>query len=86
MPITTYASIIIRWNSYADFAEDIGVDRKHAHAMFARDSIPPYYWLAVVKAASRRGYEGITYELLARLASKATLRVRRPPAQRKKRA
>jgi len=84
MAITTYASIITRWNSFKDFADDIGIDRKHAHAMFARDSIPPYHWLNVVKAASKRGYEGITYELLARLASKTTLRVRRPPAQRKK--
>jgi hypothetical protein len=86
MPITNYASIITRWPSFGTFAKDVGIPRKHAHAMYARDSIPPYHWLAVVKAADERGYVGITYELLARLASKTTLRVRRPPAQRKKRA
>jgi hypothetical protein len=86
MSITTYASIITRWPSFGTFAKDVGIPRKHAHAMYARDSIPPYYWLAVVKAADERGYNGITYELLVKLASKATLRVRRPTVQRKQRA
>lgn len=86
MSITKYADIINSWDDLGDFAADIGVDRKHAYGMFARDSIPPLYWPNVVKGASKRGYAGITLELLAKLATHArrTVRVRRPTSRRRR--
>jgi hypothetical protein len=89
-PITNFADVIARWNSVADFAGDIGVDRKHAHGMRLRRSIPPYYWANVVKGALRRGYHDITHELLitlggvpSRLArAQPRLRLRKPSPQR----
>jgi hypothetical protein len=86
-PITNFADVIARWSSVADFAGDIGIDRKHAHGMRLRRSIPPYYWPGVVKSALKRGYPEITYELLVTLGgmqplkfarAQPRLRLRRP--------
>jgi hypothetical protein len=91
-PITNFSDVIARWNSVADFAGDIGVDRKHAHGMRLRRSIPPYYWPHVVKGALKRGYPEITHELLvtlggmpakqARAQAQPRLRLRKPSPQR----
>jgi hypothetical protein len=91
-PIQNFADVIARWSSVADFAGDIGVDRKHAHGMRVRRSIPPYYWPGVVQSALKRGYPEITYELLVTLGgmqplkfarAQPRLRLRRPsPPQR----
>jgi hypothetical protein len=90
-PITNFADVITRWSSVADFAGDIGVDRKHAHGMRLRRSIPPYYWAGVVKGALKRGYHDITHELLITLGGtpparsaqgRPRLRLRKPSPQR----
>lgn len=51
------------------FAEAIGVPDSHARAMKSRKSIPPTYWLETVAAAQKLGIEGITLDVLARLAT-----------------
>lgn len=84
--IQKYADVIDRWESVTQFAGDIGVGPKHAHAMRARDSIPPLYWPRVIEAATKRGKDDITYELLAQLASapQPAQRLRRPVKQQKR--
>ncbi|XKH38228.1 hypothetical protein ACIU1J_27545 [Azospirillum doebereinerae] len=42
-----------------------------------RNSIPPGHWLALVKLARARGIKGVTLEVLALIAERAT---RPPPA------
>jgi hypothetical protein len=51
------------------FGEAIGVPDSHARAMKARDSIPDGYWSRTVVAAAAKRIEGITLELLAKLAA-----------------
>lgn len=50
------------------FGESIGIPDSHARAMRTRDSIPCRYWSAVVAEAEKRGIQGITFEVLARIA------------------
>lgn len=65
----TFADVIDRWPDLPDFARDIGVAYVTAQQMRARRSIHSRHWLAVVEAATRRGYRDITYEALARIAA-----------------
>lgn len=65
--IKSFRNIIELWPSIGDFADDIGVKYVTAQVMKHRDSIDADHWVAVVEAAKRRGYSGITYETLARL-------------------
>lgn len=41
-----------------------------ASAWKTRDSIPPEYWETLVAEAVRRGIEGVTLDLLARIAAR----------------
>lgn len=50
-------------------ADAAGVDASHVRTMKARDSIPPAYWQSVVAAAVAAGVEGVSFEVLARLAA-----------------
>ena len=63
----THATIIASWPSTAAFAVDVNVPYESAKAMCRRGSIPPCYWVRVVRAASRRGIVGVTFERLAEL-------------------
>lgn len=70
--ITTFQDVMAKWGSYADFARDIGIKPSHAEVMKVRKSIPPSHWPKIVKAAERRGCSEITYELLAKIAARAS--------------
>ncbi len=58
------------WPSIVVFADDIAVPYVTAQMMRYRGSIAPRHWPAVVAAAKRRGFTGITLELLLSLRSK----------------
>lgn len=68
----THADIIDLWPdpSIVTFARDIGVKYPTAQLMRWRQSIHSRHWQSVVAAAARRGLDGVTYEVLARLAQK----------------
>ncbi|MPZ36647.1 MAG: hypothetical protein GEU95_01065 [Rhizobiales bacterium] len=65
----TAADVMAKWPTDADFARDIGVKPTHAQTMKVRDSIPPGYWPAVVVAAAKRNIQGLTLEVLAKIAA-----------------
>lgn len=68
--MNTVADVFDLWGSAVQLAADIGVSDSHARAMKRRNSIPPAYWAALVSAAERRGFQDITFELLAELSAK----------------
>jgi hypothetical protein len=63
------------------FGDAIGVSRTHAAAMKTRNSIPPEYWPAVIKAAASRGIPDITPETLMKIAADNAARRRAPASQ-----
>lgn len=75
-----FASLIGRWphaegqTSITAFAVDVGLEYQHAATMKTRNSIPPEYWPAVIKAAERHGKD-LTHDDLLKMRS---ARKRRP--------
>lgn len=65
--IKSFRDVIELWPSIGEFAEDIGVKYVTGQLMKHRDSIDADHWVAVVEAAKRRGFKGVTYEALARI-------------------
>ena len=61
----SHVSIISKWPSLSDFAEDLGVKYGTAKAMRRRGSIPAEYWMVAVNRAADRNYSGVTLEALA---------------------
>lgn len=68
----TFSSIIDRWPSLQDYADDIGVQYVTAQLMRHRNSIASNHWKAVVGGAEKRRIEGVTLEALAEIAAHAT--------------
>lgn len=66
-----HREIIDRWPTLRAFADDIGVAYGTAKAMRRRNSIPDQHRPRVVESAFDRGFDGITFELLTRLAAAA---------------
>ena len=60
----THADIINQWPSLRAFAEDLGISYVNAQVMRYRDSIPVDHWARVIKVASNRGFDGISWESL----------------------
>lgn len=54
------------------FAADIGVSLNNAKQMRRRNAIHGSHWLAVVEAASMRGVNGVTLQLLAEFGARRT--------------
>lgn len=65
--IDTVAALMGLWPSDADFARDIGIKPSHGQTIKLRGSLPVDYWPATIAAAARRGFGGVTAELLMRL-------------------
>ena len=65
----SFRSIIDLWPTKEAAADDIGADAGKVSKWWQRDSIPSPHWFAWVEAAGRRGFSGVTFELLARLAA-----------------
>lgn len=63
----TFAEIIAAWGDDAVFAEEVGAPRSLVAVWKHRNSIPAPYWGGVIAGAEKRGLDGVTLELLARL-------------------
>jgi len=68
--MNSFADIIDLWPSAVELARDIGVSPGNVRAMKRLDSISAKYFVAIVAAAHYRGYEAVSYELMARLAAR----------------
>lgn len=72
-----HASIISLWGSIAGFARDLSdagevqVSPDNARKMI-KHGIPEKHWHAAAAAATKCGFEGVTYAALAELAKGAT--------------
>lgn len=68
----TFADIIDLWPkpSPVTFAEDIGEESGTCRAWRNRNTLPDRVWRKVVAAAEKREIEGVTLEVLARIAEK----------------
>ncbi len=66
--VTDFKSVIDLWPSPIELAADIGEDVELVRKWRQR-RIPAEYWVPIVEAAEKRGFEGITYERLAQLAA-----------------
>ena len=64
MDFKTHKDIISLWPTITAFGRDIGVSQDTAGQMSKRNNIAPDHWFAVIDAAERRGFSGITLELL----------------------
>lgn len=60
-----FRPILKRWPRTVDFAREVGAPEKAVREWLRIDSVPAAWFAAVVRAATARGFEDITYELLA---------------------
>ncbi len=67
----TFADIIGLWDRIEDFASDTGVSVYAARKWKSRNKIPGEYWAATAEAADRRGFDGVTLDVLAHLGARA---------------
>lgn len=67
----SHRTVIDAWPRLSDFATDIGVAYGSAKAMRRRNRIPLEHIHAVVEAARQRSIDGVTAELLVKLAADA---------------
>lgn len=65
----SFSAVIDAFGGPAKFGRALGIPASHAGVMKHRESIPAEYWPAVVKAASEKGIDGVTFEGLALLAA-----------------
>lgn len=66
----THRTLISKWPSLEDFAEDIGVVENTAKQMAMRNSVNGGYWLAAAQGAERRGIDGASLEIWAKAAAR----------------
>lgn len=77
--LDSWAAIIELWESAAELGRDLKDVTDISVRAWKVRGIPGSYWEGVVAAAARRGYQGVTLELCARLAARAAGR-RKPRA------
>lgn len=70
--MNTHAEILGLWPSLNDVANDVGARIVAVRKWRARNNIPAEYWLPLVQAAHRRNIRGVTLEILARIAARAS--------------
>lgn len=69
-PISSFHDVISLWPAKAAMSEDLGViDGKPAHVRewSVRGRIPRKWFDRVIEAATKRGFEGVTYQVLTDL-------------------
>jgi hypothetical protein len=76
--LTTYQSVLELWRTRAALARLIGAKEALVRSWHARDSIPEKYFLRIVDAASRCGFDGVTYPVLTSIQAGAALRSDEP--------
>ncbi len=67
--MNSHRQIIDRWGNRAAFAREIGVDYQAARGWYDRNSIPSEYWVDVVSAAQKQGFDDVSLDLLATIKS-----------------
>ncbi|MBL1274450.1 MAG: hypothetical protein COB25_018560 [Oceanospirillales bacterium] len=67
--MSTFNEIIEQWPTVQSFATAMGAKKSTADAWKARNSIPPRYWVLLIKAAKAIDVV-LTYEQLVRIASR----------------
>jgi hypothetical protein len=68
--LDSISTLIDRWPSIADFANDVGCSYEAARQMRRRNSMPSAYWLRAVEAAKARAIADVSLEALAAHAAK----------------
>lgn len=68
VPPTTFAELIDRWPTVADFARETNHPYERAKRWRALNNIKPKYWPEVKTAAWARGWGWVDDAMLARLA------------------
>lgn len=67
----SYRDVIRAFGGPSEFAAAIGANANTARSWLHRDSVPPEWWVAVVKAARAKRIRGITFEVMAIIAAPA---------------
>lgn len=75
-----HRAVIALWPSLGEYADDIGAEYGTAKQHRRRNSIPDAYRSAVVSAARRRKFAGISFELLTKTAPDIRARRKQPVA------
>lgn len=65
----SFSDIITAYGGVVPFRDAMGLPDVNARQMKQRDSIPAGYWPRVVETAAEAKIDGVTLELLARLAA-----------------
>jgi hypothetical protein len=60
----TFRAIIDRWDSKAALGADLGIPRGTIQQWWNRDSIPAERFAEIEEAAAKRGFAGITAEVM----------------------
>ena len=69
--IMSFKQLINNWpGGVVAFASDIGVPEMTVRQMLHRDSVSPDYWLAIVRAAAKRGVKIPSTDVLAKMYEK----------------
>jgi hypothetical protein len=64
--VPSFAQILGKWASAANLSRDMNVDVRAVATWARSNSVSPRHWVTMVKAAERRGIEGVTlYDLFA---------------------
>lgn len=80
MGIQSFVAVIELWETAEALGLDVGESGTNVRAWKYRCNIPAPYWVRLVGAARRRGYDAVTYELLARLAASGGQAIRKAKA------
>ena len=73
--MTSFQDIIALWGTPGALADDLKEPSRRVWAWKERDSIPARYWTAVVSAAEKRGFDGVTADVLAEIAAASSDKV-----------
>ena len=70
LSMDSFSSLIMKLGGPTAVAADLDLEPGTVQKMKDRDSIKPKHWPRFVQLADEKGVEGVTLELLARLATR----------------
>ena len=65
-----YVDVCALWDDDSAMASDVGASEGAVQKWRLRDKIPASWWQAVVDAARRRQFKGVSLEVLAEIAAR----------------
>lgn len=68
--VTTFSDVIALWPNSEELGKALKIKGPTVRKWRARDRIPPEYWAGLVAAAEQAGIDGVSLDLLARLAGR----------------